>query len=83
MHDAAAPSQPVQQTPTRPQLQPVVQSAPSTTGIGGGSQADAGPSSGPGTSGVRARAPGIAPRPAFFADTWLISTSEVIRSAAC
>ena len=34
MHDAAAPSQPVQQTPTRPQLQPVVQSAPSTTGIG-------------------------------------------------
>ena len=27
MHDAAAPSQPVRQTPTRPQLQPVVQHA--------------------------------------------------------
>jgi hypothetical protein len=34
VHDAAAPSQSVQQTLTRQQLQPVVQSALSTTGIG-------------------------------------------------
>jgi hypothetical protein len=34
VHDAAVPSQSVQQTLTRQQLQPVVQSAPSTTGIG-------------------------------------------------